>query len=148
MDSPVHPMGLWDGTRHRDLGVYICVGHVRIPWTVPFIPWDCGMGRDTGIWVGGTPLESHEQSRPSHGTVGWDGTPGFEGIHLCGTPLESHEQSRPSHGTVGWDGTAEFGGIHLCGTPLESHGQSHPSHGTVGWDETPGFGGMCLGGTC
>ena len=58
------------------------------------------MGRDTGIWgyaSGWDPLESHGQSRPSHGTVGWDGTPGFGGIHT----LESYRQSRPSHGTVG-----------------------------------------------
>ena len=81
-------MGLWDGMGHWDLGVYIWVGHVRIPWTVPSIPWDCGMGRDTGIWgyaSGLGMLESHGQSRPSHGTVGWDGTPGFGGMHLSGT---------------------------------------------------------------
>ena len=66
---------------HRDLGVYIWVGHVRIPW-------DCGMGRDTGIWGCASGLdmfESHGQSRPSHGSVGWDETPGFGGIHLGGT---------------------------------------------------------------
>ena len=88
MDSPVHPMGLRDGTGRRDLGVFIWVGHIRIPWTVPSIPWDCGMGQDAGIWEyasGWDTLEPHGQSRPSHGTVGWDRTPGFGGMHLCGT---------------------------------------------------------------
>ena len=88
MDSPIHPMGLWDGTGHRDLGVCIWVGPVRIPWTVPSIPWDCGMGQDTRIWgyaSGLDTLESHGHSRPSHGTVGWDGTRGFGGMHLGGT---------------------------------------------------------------
>ena len=50
IDNPVHPMGLWDGTGHWDLEVYPRVGHVRIPGTVTCIPWDCGMGWDTGFW--------------------------------------------------------------------------------------------------
>ena len=43
-------MGVWDGTGHWDLEVYPRVGHVRIPGTVTCIPWDCGMGWDTGCW--------------------------------------------------------------------------------------------------
>ena len=45
----LHPMGLWDGTGLWDLGVHPRVGHVRISLTVLFIPWDYGMGKDTGI---------------------------------------------------------------------------------------------------
>ena len=140
MDSPVHPMGLWDGTGHQHLGVCIWVGHVRIPWTVPSIPWDCGMGQDTRIWgyaSGLDTLESHGQSRPSHGTV-WDIWVGHVRIPWtvpsipwdCGMGRDTGIWGYAS----GWD-------------PLESHGQSRPSHGTVGWDGTPGFGGMHLGGT-
>ena len=81
---PSHGTVGWDRTPGFG-GMHLWVGHVRIPWAVPSIPWDCGMGRDTGIWgyaSGWDPLESQGQSRPSHGTVGWDGTPGFGGMHL------------------------------------------------------------------
>jgi len=44
-----NPMGLWDGTGHWDLGVYLRMGHVRIPGTDLSIPWDHGTGQDTGI---------------------------------------------------------------------------------------------------
>ena len=50
IDSPVHLMGLWDRTGRWDLKVYPRVGHIRIPLTALFIPWDYGTGQDTGIW--------------------------------------------------------------------------------------------------
>ena len=79
MDSPVHPMGLWDGTGHRDLGVCIWVGHVRIPWTVPSIPWDCGnVVRDLGLQMAdldmarsGSSNNSSPHSSCGNGQVGF-----------------------------------------------------------------------------
>ena len=72
IDSPVSPMGLWDGTGHWDLEVYPRVGHVRIPLTILFIPWDYGTGQDSGVWgipQGGTrenPIDN--PVHPTHGT--------------------------------------------------------------------------------
>ena len=81
------------------------LGHMRIALTVLSISSLRALYQEPGY-----------KASPSHGTVGWDETPGFGGMHLCGTPLESHRQSRSSHGTVGWDETPGFGGMSKVAT--------------------------------
>lgn len=56
MDGPIHPMGLGDGMRLRGLGVYLEMGHMRIPWTVLSIYGTVGQDGTVGfrvyLWVG------------------------------------------------------------------------------------------------
>ena len=51
MDSPAHPMGLWDGTGHWDLGQGgICENPMDSP-VHPMGLWeDCGMRWQAGTW--------------------------------------------------------------------------------------------------
>ena len=70
-----------------------------LPWTVPPVPWYCGIGRTVGY--GGpqvgqwTPMDS-----PTCPMVQWDRTDSGTWGPSGGT-VDSHGQSHLSHGTVG-----------------------------------------------